>query len=392
MNSNLAKNDKGVSSFLSAGDYAEAEQHVVNGDQLDNVLFELKELSLSGKRGTPRWNKLTKILFESCESLVGWRILKKYNQFVISHRKKSGHNITEDLQNEAWLAIMANIEKYDPKRGRATTFIVNYTEKGAQEAVYRTTGMSQYYTMTYLQIQKAIEELKSIGMDPSIPAIQTKTGLPVSTIKNTLETAERLLSKVSYDTNGFEETSLDGKVVVDAPGIAKEVTDDAMKIDVNDAINSLSGCYDVPADVVQAIIRSKFYDEDTHNEIAIKYNLPVETVSRVVSKKKKELIKKLEKGGYAPSKTKNEKQSNEIDDGDNVSVKSDAFVDMLKGNDAYIVEEDLSGPDIMQGRPHKEMFCEAESSDGKKIKEDFSEPDMMKPSRKKGAKNGTAVS
>lgn len=371
--------------ILSKTDDGEAEQHVANREQLDNVLVELKELANSNKRGCPRWNQLTGMLYDSVRSLIGWRILKKYNQFVISHRKKSGNNITEDLKNEAWLSIMDNIKKFDPKRGCATNFIVRYTEKGAQEAVYKTTGMSQYYTMTYLQIQKVIDELKFAGIEPTIPAIQTKTGLPVSTIKNTLDTAERLLSRVSYDTNGFEETSLDGKVIVDTPGVAKEVTDDLTRIDVHDAIKSLEGYCDVPSTVVQGIVVSKFIYGDTHNEIAEKYGLPLETVSRVISKKKKELYDRLKKKGYAPSLAKNEKRNDELDDDDNVAYKNDSFIEVMNDTEKNIMI-DFSEPDKLAGKPKKVDIVEIMTDKEELSNEDLSVPDVPAPSRKKGKK------
>ncbi len=119
-------------------------------------------------------------------------------------------NHSEEMLQEASIAVFTCLKKYDPEKGSLTTWIKAPILHSANEfvsiVVHRTTP---YYGTTISKILKCESELRSEGLECNIYNIADRTNLSIHTIENCKHILDRN-QELHYDGLDFSEDVLPG--------------------------------------------------------------------------------------------------------------------------------------------------------------------------------------
>ena len=144
--------------------------------------------------------KATEMIINQLEGFIRHTINKKYPTYAYQY--------TEDMISNANIAILTDLPKYDPAKGKLTTFfylpIVHALQEFLDVMVNHTTT---HYSTNLNKILKVINKLENEGKPWNIQILRNETGLREETIK-------RCLNLVQYKNEAYFETEdfLDSQV------------------------------------------------------------------------------------------------------------------------------------------------------------------------------------
>ncbi len=98
----------------------------------------------------------------------------------------------QDLIQSGYLGVIKHLGEYDPEKGAPTTFFDTHIEFEMQEWLNTSKNQSsRYYQTSNNKIQAAIRFFESNAIPYNDIKISERTGLPISTVKNTLAIANK---------------------------------------------------------------------------------------------------------------------------------------------------------------------------------------------------------
>lgn len=123
-------------------------------------------------------------LVEEILPFVGYVIREKYGSFIKDY---------DELFQEGALAIMEDIENYDPEKGALTTFFMprirNRISSTITERVNKT---NRYYAKKMKIVKEALQYFEAKGLTPSTYDIHSRTGLSMKSVSDTLDFIKRV--------------------------------------------------------------------------------------------------------------------------------------------------------------------------------------------------------
>ena len=161
--------------------------------------------------------------FDEIAPFIGHIIKTKYSSFLSEY---------DDLFQEGSVAVLEDLNNYDPERGALTTFfaprIRNRISNAVTEKVNKT---NRYYAKKMKAVKEALQYFESQGLTPSVSDIQIRTGLSMKSVSETLDFIKRVDMSYTSETEPIvprESTSDDTPEKALLESEKKEVLYDAL--------------------------------------------------------------------------------------------------------------------------------------------------------------------
>ena len=234
---------------------------------------------------------------QACDALKYYVISvmkKKYPTYI----EKEG----QDLIQSGYLGIIQSLDGYDPKRGAPTTYFDFYIGQAMQLWLNSQKNQSSiHYQTANNKIQAAIRYYEANEIPWDDVKISERTGLPLSTIKNTLA----IVNKASALEINEEIKTGNGDETI-TPEAFGSPEDELIIKEKNDVLYS---CVSELSDVEQYILIHVYglagYPRLSHKDIAKRLNLTLSKVktiqSRAIAKLKKSKLSSLVSDKYNES-------------------------------------------------------------------------------------------
>ena len=145
-------------------------------------------------------------LFNEIAPFIGHIINKKYPSFL-SHY--------EELFQEGALAVMENIDKYDPEKGAMTTFFAPRIRDRISLIINSNINKTnKYYSKKIRLVKEAQAYFEAKGITPTVNDIHIRTNLSMKSVAETIEHIRRV--DMSYSSE-VEPVALEEKPAKDTP-------------------------------------------------------------------------------------------------------------------------------------------------------------------------------
>ena len=133
-------------------------------------------------------------------SMYVYSVIAKYFPSYIKYK--------DDLYQEGCLAILKNLDKYNPEIAMPSTFFFIYIKEQINTYIINNVNnTSRYYGHNIIKIKKAIKHFETNNQDYTNADIAQYTGLSIETVIYTMN-AIKNETEIKYDTNEFLENQL----------------------------------------------------------------------------------------------------------------------------------------------------------------------------------------
>lgn len=201
-------------------------------------------------------------------------MLEKFIGDIISKRYSSYSKDRDDLQQQGFLGILEAIDRYDPNKGRPTTYfgnsIIHYISTFLDNK-YRST--TPYYAKHMRLVREAIQNFEMTRTPWTEADICQVTGLSRKQVANALSNSKRLEEKCSLEYEA-EVTEAGQKIGIKDP--AEIVSDKIVTDALEEALENLD---EIDKDIVLARIN----DELSLMEMSETFGLSVKEIQKRIS-------------------------------------------------------------------------------------------------------------
>lgn len=145
------------------------------------------------------WNEIVADLHSGSEvrkQIAEARACEALRFFIVAVMKRKYPTYIEkegkDLIQSGFLGVIKHLMEYSPQKGKPTTFFDFFIEYEMQDWLNNSRNQSsRYYQQTNNKVQAAIRFFETSGVPYNDIKISEKTGLPMTTVKNTLAIINR---------------------------------------------------------------------------------------------------------------------------------------------------------------------------------------------------------
>ncbi len=167
-------------------------------------LVELMNIYQSNDISDEELNRVFGVIWISIKDYVVSLLKSNFGTYFANH--------SEEMLQEASIAVFMCLKKFNPEKGSLTTWIKAPILHSANEfvsiVVHRTTP---YYGTTISKILKCENELRSEGLECNVYNIADRTNLSIHTIENCKHILDRN-QELHYDGLEFSEDVLPGSI------------------------------------------------------------------------------------------------------------------------------------------------------------------------------------
>ena len=134
--------------------------------------------------------------------------LEKFVYSTMWKKFPSYSDLKEDLFQAGCEGILEGMKKYDPKQGAPTTFFYFYIIEQMAKLVNRgEKKMTAHYASAIAQIKEAQNKFEQMDKDWTITDLCIETGLPVETVRNSMQIANNT-NCLSMEDQGFVDANI----------------------------------------------------------------------------------------------------------------------------------------------------------------------------------------
>ena len=136
-------------------------------------------------------------------------LLENYFKSRISKKHRTMSAEFDDLMQQSRLAVIENIDKYNPHISMPTSYFTNFIEQYTREAL-NNVGLTTHYIAAAVKLEKAAKQHGFTGMtDPNLSpdTLAVLADVSVNTVINTIQQKQISVVSLSVTNENFESTS-----------------------------------------------------------------------------------------------------------------------------------------------------------------------------------------